>query len=381
MRYHIALLPQHFKWGGGLDFLRHISNGLCAVSDKYQLQLFIAVEQEFIGMELYAQLKDFIQHTSSVSLTEIFYSNQLNDLAERLIENKIDIVLPVNADLGVNFPIPWVTYIPDFQHKYLHQNFTEHECFSRETAFAARLRDSKAVVVNSEAVRQDILTFYPWINPQRVFALPYSPHPMPEWLMLEPLPVQQKYQLGQRYFILCNQFWVHKDHPTAFRAFAMLSDPEVELVCTGVIEDYRRPDYAQELKQLLQELNIYDRVRLLGHVSKEEQISLLKGALALVQPTLFEGGPGGGAVYDAVSLGIPVVLSDIRVNKEVKAVELDFFETGSAESLARVLSNRLQRPTFPIPETLLSLGESNQQALGERLYQLIQFTLGCYQKA
>jgi glycosyltransferase involved in cell wall biosynthesis len=53
-----------------------------------------------------------------------------------------------------------------------------------------------------------------------------------------------------------------------------------------------------------------------------------------VQPTLFEGGPGGGATFDAVALGIPSLLSDIPVNLEISDPLVRFFKTSNAESLA-----------------------------------------------
>ena len=46
---------------------------------------------------------------------------------------------------------------------------------------------------------------------------------------------------------------------------------------------------------------------------------------ALIQPTLFEGGPGGGSVYDAISLDVPIILSNIEVNQEVKYNKTLFF--------------------------------------------------------
>jgi glycosyltransferase involved in cell wall biosynthesis len=57
-------------------------------------------------------------------------------------------------------------------------------------------------------------------------------------------------------------------------------------------------------------------------------------AKAILQPTLFEGGPGGGAVYEALGMGIPVVLSDISVNKEIENPLILFFESLNAVDLA-----------------------------------------------
>ncbi len=234
------------------------------------------------------------------------------------------------------------------------------------------------MLVNSDAVKADILQFYPWVNAERIFSLPYSPHPLPEWLALDPAQAQAQYSVGSRYFMLCNQFWLHKDHRTAFIAFAALAQPDLQLVCTGAMDDYRRPGYFNELLQLAEELGIRSQLVLLGHIPKRDQIALLSGALALIQPTRFEGGPGGGAVYDAVSVGVPVVLSDIKVNQEVVAEDLSFFKAGDAAALTTALQAWLNPKPRPAVDTLLRRGNANQQQLGEKLYTIIQQTLKRY---
>lgn len=379
MSYRVALLPEHFKWAGGLDFLRHILNGLIAVKASHNVSVIVAVEVSFLDTGLYRQFQDFISHTGNNGIEQITYQAWNSDLAEVLLAHQIDIILPVNADLGAHFPVPWVAYIPDFQHKYLFNNFSEQECFQRETAFAARLRDCTAMLVNSAAVKNDITTFYPWINAERVSALPYTPGPMPEWLALESKPVQQKFGIDKAYFIMCNQFWLHKEHKTAIEAFAKLHDASLELVCTGTMEDYRDPGYIDSIKQLVATLKISTRVKFLGHVSKAEQIGLLKGARALIQPTLFEGGPGGGAVYDAVALDVPVIISDIAVNQEVNARHLTFFEAGSVTGLADAMRNYSQ-PTVRLDDkALIETGYANREKLGLALIDIIEYTLSCYQ--
>lgn len=61
------------------------------------------------------------------------------------------------------------------------------------------------------------------------------------------------------------------------------------------------------------------------YIAKLDQIALLKKSIAVIQPTLFEGGPGGGASYDAISLGKPLIVSDIKVNQEIEQSERVFF--------------------------------------------------------
>jgi glycosyltransferase involved in cell wall biosynthesis len=76
---------------------------------------------------------------------------------------------------------------------------------------------------------------------------------------------------------------------------------------------------------LIRELNVEDDIKIVGHIPKLDQISLLKQSSAVIQPTLFEGGPGGGAAYDAIALGKPLIVSDIPVNLEIEKDDRVFF--------------------------------------------------------
>jgi glycosyltransferase involved in cell wall biosynthesis len=92
--------------------------------------------------------------------------------------------------------------------------------------------------------------------------------------------------------------------------------------------------------------------------------------VALVQPTLFEGTPGGLAVADAVSLGVPVIASDIPVNREISEGEVSYFKPGSVLDLAEKmeLASRRQYQRLPNDE-LESRSRANLRKLGNALYE------------
>jgi glycosyltransferase involved in cell wall biosynthesis len=182
------------------------------------------------------------------------------------------------------------------------------------------------------------------------------------------------------YFIVCNQFWVHKDHATAFRAFAAFASSssrrDWRLVCTGLTDDYRAPRHFTELKELVADLGIADRVVFTGFIDRARQQSLLLGAAALLQPTLFEGGPGGGAASDAVALGVPCVLSDIDVNRELLDPLATFFSVGDPVSLtARMEAIAQQPPERPNVFELLARSEHCARKLGGTLYAIAEQAL------
>jgi glycosyltransferase involved in cell wall biosynthesis len=180
----------------------------------------------------------------------------------------------------------------------------------------------------------------------------------------------------ERYFIVCNQFWIHKDHPTAIRAFAGFrargGDPGVALVCTGTVQDYRDPRYPGTIRALIWELGLEGRVHLLGHIPKDDQIALLRGAIAVLQPTWFEGGRGGGAVTDAVALGVPALLSDIAVNLEIVHDGCRFFPKGDPVGLAALmLELAAAEPARPDRAELVRRAEEGIARLSRALADVI----------
>ena len=289
----------------------------------------------------------------------------------------LDVLIPAFAPLPRGFPTPWVGYLYDFQHRYLPQLFTPAECAQRDRQFAAMLQNANAVIVNARSVAADIERFYPEAR-ARVFALPFGAAPHPAWLLPSASPAV-KYGIQSPYFIICNQFWKHKDHATAFQAYARFaaSHDGVELVCTGPTDDYRDAAYFAGLQRMLARDGLAQRVRILGLVPKGDQIALLKGSIALIQPTLFEGGPGGGAVYDALALGVCCLVSDIVVNRELVEPGVRFFPAGDAPALAAAMADAIRQAcTLPRDvDALRDRGRARRAACGRQIVAALDHVL------
>jgi len=259
------------------------------------------------------------------------------------------------------FDKPWVGYLPDCQHRHYPNFFSAKEIADRNRSFVHMLHTASCILVNANAVAKDLWSFFP-DETANIVSLPFSPLMRSESAVsvIEETPfVRQKYATGDKYFIISNQFWIHKDHATAFKAFAMIlkdqSLRDYKLVCTGVMEDYRFPGYFSELLVLLDSLGIRDKVIFTGYIDKFEQLALLNGAEIMVQPTLCEGGPGGGVAYDAVALGVPSILSNIDVNLEINDPTVAFFDAGDKYALADSIRHTIHHmgPRLGVSELLL----------------------------
>ncbi len=227
------------------------------------------------------------------------------------------------------------------------------------------------VLATSESVKNDIEKFYPDKN-SIVVSLPFSPIFDPKFLATKDdiENVKQKYNLPAKYFMISNQFWIHKSHSTAFEALHILIKEkrlkDIHIVCTGKMIDYRFRNYIEDLKKLIDKLEISSNVHFLGYIPKSDQLFIMQNSIAIIQPTLFEGAPGGLAVHDAVGMGVRSIVSDIPINKEIEDDLVTFFEVKNSKDLADKMELLYNEPFTKLSKEML------KQKSNERLLQLNQ---------
>lgn len=100
----------------------------------------------------------------------------------------------------------------------------------------------------------------------------------------------------------------------------MLDLPEYELIIAGTTFH----PYAKEIKDEIIKLQITDRVHLIGTISNEEKRWYFENASAFLCPSLLEG--FGLPVAEAMSLGIPLFLSNLTSLPEVGGTDAFYFE-------------------------------------------------------
>ena len=384
-------------WSGGLDFLCGLVASLLAAPAAAQAELVILLPTlppkrwtKAYFKEIEGRLKQWLRRRPGatppgldsvrerllafgprVKIQEIRSDAAAHAEACELLG--LDVVFPSMRpeDFGPNCGV--VGYLYDFQHRHLPELFSPIERVRRDRRFRSLLTGVPAVIVNARSVARDVATFVPEAT-AKVFTLPFTPATRPQWLQAQ-VGTMARYGLTGPYFIICNQFWEHKDHRTAVRAFERIAaaHPEVQLVCTGSTADSRAPNYFPSLQAEIRRLGLDERILILGLIPKRDQIELLKGAVALVQPTRFEGGPGGGAAYDAIGLDVPVIASDIPVNLEIDCGRVTFFTAGDAAALATQMELALQnKATRRDDQALLIETENRTRHCGEAIWQALQ---------
>lgn len=101
------------------------------------------------------------------------------------------------------------------------------------------------------------------------------------------------------------------------------------------MEDYRAPEYIEELKKFFELPVISAHTILTGFIDRQEQIIIMKNAEYMIQPSLFEG--WGTVVEDAKVLDKTVLLSDIPIHREQRNGKCILFDPYNPEQLADLI--------------------------------------------
>jgi glycosyltransferase involved in cell wall biosynthesis len=403
---HIGVSTQDFiGWGGGVGFIENLLFGLLAVPEQVTKITVFVPEKPGPMSNLVARVKRAVFEPSNAAqhlfgrtpsqeawkMAPTLFARicpnvvafdgsatTLSHLCQRL---RVDILLPITKP-SRNYGVPWVGYLADCQHRHYPKFFSAHEIAFRDRYFSNMLSDANVVIVNSRDAAADLDSFFPE-GGAKIFALPFAPllrsDNICNIISRTPL-VKHKYATGDKYLMISNQFWIHKDHSTAFKAFALAVEDNAlagfTLVCTGAQDDYRFPDYFTEVQNLITSLHIKDRIIFTGYIDKLDQLALLNGATILLQPTLFEGGPGGGAAYDSVALGIPSLLSNIQVNLEIDDPTVTFFNARDVQSLSSAISSCIRTEVHrPSVNELIEKSSHNAKTLGRSVCAVAKETL------
>lgn len=409
-KLRIGILAHEFLINiGANDFLKNIIRGL-AVEPKTELVFLCPRSNERIEHMTPASVKETLKKVPYLKQTLRAMVRPIGPATDRLIktdvgaygfyaeacprmefvicetdvqsllrirdEKQIDVFLPSIHILPRS--LPYVTYWPDCQPKHFPEFFNDEAQRVRDERILGLFDSGKPMIINSRDAKEDMQRFYN-ANPSQIFNLPFAP--IVEFSKLVPRPeLALSYNLTRRYFIICNQFWIHKSMETVIEAAAIAKRRglDVDMVFTGRMEEPRKPGYIDSLHRLVADLGVADVVRFLGYIPKDDQLELMKGAVAVIQPTLFEGGPGGGAVYDAMSVGVRAIVSDIPINRELPLDprHLVLFETKNAVDLADKMAPFLDSPyDGPTVEDLYQQSKRATEKLSDRLYEAIGYAL------
>lgn len=352
--FRIALINQYDQgWIAGTEYIRNIIFGLSSLLPGEQNALEIGLItgktnddsllkrtescrgkihfiEDILGPETFWKKTKW--KTAGLVLNRPYYRYE-----EFLKKQGGDFIYPYVSPCDDSLSRNSAAWISDFQHKYLPRNFSRTEIFLRDRYFALIARCAPTVVLSSRCAQEDFHTFFPQAA-HKSTVLSFTTVPAPEWFEGIPTDVQKKYSLPDRFFIVSNQLWQHKNHLAILEALYLLKAEGVLpiVVWTGQLSDYRRPGYNEVIGNTIREYQLERQVFILGLIPKVDQLQLMRRSIAVIQPSLFEG--WSTVVEEARCIGKPIILSDIPVHFEQNPPNSEYFDHTSSESLAKSMA-------------------------------------------
>jgi glycosyltransferase involved in cell wall biosynthesis len=356
-------------WSGGMDYVVNLVNALAILPEEKQPLVRLFVEE---GTDLEALSKRLKYRYFKFKLVRRYSKCILSYLLNFTRKFRSDL-----SDLDLVYPFPKqdfysryfnavpssrkVFWIPDFQEEHYPQFFSSETLGKRRKSRSdILLNPSNRVVFSSNSALQDMRKFYPE-SKAKPTVLKFA----------NPLGITRNYFMDMErlahfgvetheYFISPNQFWKHKNHNILIEAVSLLKmqGKSVSILLTGREEESRDPHYFPALKAKVVELGLTKQIRFLGFLPKDDLYTLLAHAKALIQPSLFEG--WSTTIEDAIALNVPVVCSDLKVNREQLGESAIFFDPKDAAELARILTRNemFTPPGFDVKKRVMDFANN-----------------------
>jgi glycosyltransferase involved in cell wall biosynthesis len=343
------IIHEDSSWIGGIQYISNIALALASLKgEKDALDINLLCRRS-VDPSLY---QGIVHHLSKVyyfeaDLAPLTFSNRLSWKMARMIQKrpdprsdsffksqKFDFVYPYTSSLEQKLTFRAASWIPDFQHHFLPQLFPKQDVKHRNLYFAEIASTANHIFLSSSTAQKHFQRFYPGAK-AITHVMPFCSTLPDEIYTGDPLSIQREYYLPDRFFLVSNQFFQHKNHLLIFEALNLLRRHSIHpnVVCTGCLYDQREPHYQDRILQTIHRLGLAGQVYLLGLIPRFHQLQLMRRSLAVIQPSLFEG--WSTVVEDAKSLGKRILLSDLEVHREQNPPSVAFFPPDSARDLAK----------------------------------------------
>jgi len=338
-------LIESTAWTGGFNYLYNLIYALCThQSSKVEPVLFCGEDAAKEDISTFAHIKQLqIVQTDAFnakrcwkSLLAALFLGVDSTIEKIMRRHKIDVLFENANFYGWRLPTSTIAWFPDFQHRYLRDQFSTFSFYKRELGFRMQMLSKRTIMLSSEDARADCECFYP-ASIKHTNVVRFATLINTELIEDSVDEILKKYNIHQPFFFLPNQFWKHKNHILVIEALNLLKNEEFKflVIATGNPNNPWEPDHYSKLKQRIKNMGLDSSIRLLGMVPRSHVITFMRTCIALINPSFFEG--WSSTVEEARALGTPMLLSSINVHKEQMGYDAIYFNPSDSLSLAEAL--------------------------------------------
>ncbi len=320
---------------------------LLAIDQKNEYLLFFdrrarPIAEEIIGRQPRARARYFPFHEYRHYLPFI-YAHLL--AASFLSREKCDLFHSPAGILPWGYQAPAVITVHDLAIFAHPEWFPERilERFSSTRILLPRsVKKAKRIITPSESTARDLQSLFSVSGKIRII-----PHGVLRSTIHGELSaaadLQARYHLADRYLLFLGTMEPRKNVAALVRAFRVLQTDQrfqdVQLVIAGR-RGWKFEEIFQEIKETNRRSAPRQSVRYLGYVPAADKFALMKQTTAFVFPSLYEG--FGLPVLEAMSLGAPVITSNVSSLPEVVGRAALMVDPADESSLATALGRVLE---------------------------------------
>jgi glycosyltransferase involved in cell wall biosynthesis len=254
-------------------------------------------------------------------------------------EARLDLLHIPHFNIALSYPGKTVVTIHDLLwHEYQGTSVTTLPAWKYWMKhFAYRFIVSKAVAkaalifVPAQSVKETVSNYFPKakskivVTPEGIGSTFLS-----HTFQHQELPKEKK-------LVYVGSLYPHKNIEVVLQSLKQL--PEYQLVLVG-----SRNVFQDQIRDRVKKLQLENQVTFKGYLPDKELIELFHHCFALVQPSLFEG--FGLTGVEAMSVGLPVIASDIPVFKEVYKDRAILFDPQSSEDFIKKVKTLENKETY-----------------------------------
>jgi len=264
----------------------------------------------------------------------------------------IDLVHSLGYFSPLLLPCRSVTTIHDLNFIYARSSFSRVGYLTWRLMVPLSARRSDKIITVSESSKRDIVSFFD-LAPERVRVIYEAvPDIRLHWCNQDSVAFSQ-YGIRDRPILTVASSHPHKNLTRLMEAYSMLARScriENQLVLVG-----HRRAHADLLEEMVQRLNLEEKVILSGYVPDAYLKELYSKAILFVFPSLYEG--FGIPILEAMVHGVPVVCSEVASLPEVAGDAALFFDPYNVRDIAEKIYGALQN--LDLRQELIRKGYEN----------------------
>ncbi|PIU07476.1 MAG: hypothetical protein COZ85_01775 [Candidatus Moranbacteria bacterium CG_4_8_14_3_um_filter_34_16] len=259
-------------------------------------------------------------------------------ISRYLQKNELDIYL---TQYVIPFFVPRktkiITIIHDISFNFFPQMIKLKDLFFLKILIPLSIKRARKIVAVSRFTKNEIINYY-GIEKNKVS---YIHNAVADDFLRQNVSsekidaVKKKYQLGENYILYIGTLQPRKNIPLLIQAFYLLEKSLQEKV-NLVIAGNKKYNFDSKIDIALKKSSVQEKIIFPGFIDEKDKALVMAGAKIFCFPSFYEG--FGIPILEAMSLGIPVVASEISPHREIAGIAVKFFNLQEAADLAEKLT-------------------------------------------